>query len=106
MFHVREFYKQLFTKESIDQSLVDYFLSGLNVLTEEQSQLCESLSTKSECFYALSNMKNNKSPGLDGLPKEFYILNWELIGDYFVKMENTCFKKGILTEIGNNNFNL
>ena len=98
LFHVREFYKQLFTKESIDQSLVDYFLSDLNVLTEEQSQLCEGLLTKCECFNALSNMKNNKSPGVDGLQKEFYILNWELIGDYFVKMANTCFKRGILSK--------
>ena len=63
-------------------------------MSKEESQLCEGLLSKSECFYALSNMKNNKSPGVDGLPKEFYVSNWDLIGDYFVNMANTCFKGG------------
>ena len=98
LFHVKEFYKQLFSKDSIDQDLFNYFLSYLNVLSKEQSQLCEGLLSKSECFYALSNMKNNKSPGVDGLPKEFYVSNWDLIGDYFVNMTNTCFKGGILSK--------
>ena len=93
LYHVREFYKQLFSKETIDQSVVDYFLTGLNVLSKEQSNLCEGLLSNSECYNALSKMKNNKTPGVDGLPKEFYVLNWEIIGDYFVKMAKMFGKK-------------
>ena len=43
-------------------------------------------------------MKNEKSPGVDGLPKEFYQINWDIIGHYFVNMANTCFKNKTLSE--------
>ena len=35
-------------------------------------------------------MKNDKTPGLDGLPKEFYIAFWELPKDDFIEMANDC----------------
>ena len=69
IFH--EFYEQLFKKEAFDQSLVNYFLNDLVSLSEDQRNLCEGILTKDECFYALSHMKSFKSPGIDGLPKEF-----------------------------------
>ena len=37
--HVRDFYKLLFSKSSIDQSLVDYFLNDLKYLSDEQRLL-------------------------------------------------------------------
>ena len=44
-------------------------------------------------------MKNEKSPGVDGLQKEFYQLNWDVIRNSIVKMADTCFKSGTLSEI-------
>ena len=96
--HVRDFYKQLFSKSSIDQSLVDYFLNDLKYLSDEQRLLCEGKLSKEECYKALAAMQNCKSPGIDGLPKEFYFLNWDFLGDSFVKMANRCFSLGTLSE--------
>ena len=45
-------------------------------LTQDQRDLCEGILIKNECFYALSHMKSFKSPGIDGLPKEFYETFW------------------------------
>ena len=96
--HVRAFYEQLFHKEEVDQSLVDYFLKDLPVLTQENLKLCEGLLSREECFHALTHMKNYKSPGIDGLPKEFYEMFWSFLGDSFVKMANYCFREGKLSK--------
>ena len=42
-------------------------------------------------------MKNERSPGIDGLPCEFYRFCWEIIGDKFVEMVNVCFQNGQLS---------
>ena len=39
----------------------------MNILKDEDKQLCEGVLTWMECFLALKEMKNNKSPGSDGL---------------------------------------
>ena len=38
---------------------------------------CEKSITESECFKALSELSNNKSPGLDGFSIEFYKVFWQ-----------------------------
>ena len=47
------------------------------VLTGEQSQTCEGPMLESKLLKALKNISNNKSPGNDGLTKEFYETFWE-----------------------------
>ena len=37
---------------------------------------CEKPTTESECFKAVSELSNNKSPGLDGFSAEFYKTFW------------------------------
>ena len=44
----------------------------------------------------LGIMKTNKSPGIDGLPSEFYMVFWGNKSDLFLEMANEVFKKGIL----------
>ena len=46
---------------------------------EEQSQTCEGHITEFELLNALKSMPNNRSPGNDGLTKEFYETFWEEI---------------------------
>ena len=51
------------------------YLHSLNIpkLSEAERSSCEGLLTKKECCEALSEMNNGKSPGNDGLTKEFYV---------------------------------
>ena len=37
---------------------------------------------------------NNKAPGNDGIPIEFYKKFWPLISDSFIRCANECFEKG------------
>ena len=55
------------------------FLSSIEVpcFTEEQYTKCEFLISEEELICALKNMPKNKSPGNDGLTKEFYETFWD-----------------------------
>ena len=55
------------------------FLSSIQVpcFTEEQSAKCEFLISEEELICTLKNVPKNKSPGNDGLTKEFYETFWD-----------------------------
>ena len=94
---VYDFYKNLFQFEEIDQQVADHFLEDLPKLSTEQKDLCEGVLLKEECLLAIKNMENDKSPGCDGLPAEFYKKFFYLFGDAFVDFVNNCFQKGELS---------
>ena len=53
--------------------------------------------TEYECASALKAMKNNKSPGSDGITTEFYKIFWSEIKSYYVKSLNYSFEIGDMT---------
>ena len=74
------FYETLFTEKLQTQNEdITAYLNQISipVLAGEQSQTCESLISENELLKGLKNMSNNKSPGNDGLTKEFYETFWE-----------------------------
>jgi exonuclease III len=94
----RDFYSNLLSAEPVEQPVIDYFLEGLPSLTPEQQLLCEGPITKAECLHALKHMRSDRSPGIDGLTKEFYLSVFHLIGDDFAKMANACYLSGHLSD--------
>ena len=54
-----------------------------NILNENDKEMLELFPTLQECTDALFAMKNNKSPGLDGLPGEFYKIFWPKLKKHF-----------------------
>ena len=56
------------------------FLNLISIpqLTEDQSRDCEPLS-ENDFLLVLKSMVNNKSPGNNGLTKEFYEVFWEYL---------------------------
>jgi hypothetical protein len=79
------FYGLLFTSQSLDRIEQDFFLNSLSLkLTRAEQSLCEGELTEGECKRALDGMATGKSPGLDGLPAEFYQRFWSLLGTDFV----------------------
>ena len=77
---MHHFYKTLFTEKlQIQNKNITAYLNQISipVLTGEQSQTCEGPILENELLKALKNMTNNKSPGNDGLTKEFYETFWE-----------------------------
>lgn len=75
------------------------------VLSSTSAKICESKNekleakiTKRELQKALSNTENNKSPGLDGIPYEFYRVFWDILGDDLTEVLNYCLETGALTD--------
>jgi exonuclease III len=63
------------------------FLSNLTKLSQEsQDSLIKNLTSDQVKFVIFKKCERNKSPGLDGLPYEFYQVTWEIIGEDFVKV--------------------
>ena len=68
-----------------------------NKLSDKESQNLEGEIDYSELGIALRNMKNNKSPGLDGFTVEFFKFFWIDIGYYILKSLNYGYRTGSLS---------
>ena len=76
---VANFYDDLYKSKSVSEEKIDEYLSSIqleNVLSDELRDSIEGKITYDECTKALKCLKLNKSPGLDGIPAEFYKKFW------------------------------
>ena len=95
--HVFLFYKKPFEERlQNDIKKLLEFLKNIPIpsLTEEQKKICEAELTEKEICQSLISMENNKSPGNDGLTKEFYCTFWNEIKNIFINSvrESKCLK--------------
>ena len=95
----KKFYEKLYSKKEQTDSNIDFFENSLPKLNENDSNSCEGEITDQECIEAIKEMKNQKSPGSDGITTEFYKLFWNEIKAYFLKSINFSFQKQELTEL-------
>ena len=98
--NIKSYYSSLCKRHS-NKSESDCFsyLTNLNLpkLSEDQQNLCEGKLTRRECWEALLLMGSNKSPGNDGLSKEFYICFFDEIITYLLDALNLAFDQGQLS---------
>ena len=67
-------------------------------MTNEQRKSCEGELTENEIFNALTGIDNNKSPGNDGLTKEFYRTFWnDIKNDYMSSLKESKRKEILCT---------
>ena len=81
--------------ETLDESLDESNITAR--FTDEQRDACEGYLTLQECYNSLKLFKQNKSPGCDGLPAEFYLAFWPEIGYKLVTSLNYCLDKNMLS---------
>ena len=102
------YYKDLYNFEPVDSEAQNYLLTKAAPLAENLADLCEGMITGAECTEAIKQMDNNKSPGSDGLPREFYHKLFHLFSEGFAEMLNNAYaskslsstqKLGIITLI-------
>ena len=74
---------------------IDSYLKDTECITlsNKERQLCDEFPTINECENAIKQMKNNKSPGSDGLPVEFYKIFWNDIKDIYYDSLKQTFEK-------------
>jgi len=82
---------------SVSQSdVLDQFLGNPNipVLSVEERLSCEGEITTEECVKALDTFDNGKTPGIDGIPVEFYKTFWNSVGVFMTEIFNPSFELG------------
>ena len=91
----KDYYQSLYSREQVDAAMIDYFVADIPHLTSNQAACCNGPITYDECWKAIKEMKPNRSPGSDGLPKEFYELYFPLFGNDYINVINNAFSDGI-----------
>ena len=93
------FYKELYTEQLEDSKVLtnNYLLQEMSQLDDSQRESCEGKITNVECLNVLKSFGSNKSPGNDGLTKEFYIMFWNELSDPLLESYNASFENGELT---------
>ncbi len=95
-----KFYETLYTSNNTHIN-THAFLEEIELertLNDTSANICEGPITIEECKIATDEMKLNKSPGLDGLPVEFYTAFWDKIGNIVTSSLNEGFEKGELSQ--------
>jgi len=96
-----EFYNDLYsTRQATNTEVDNYFdtITPESQLSCNEKDSCEGEITYDECTRAVSKMKENKAPGLDGICSEFYQKMWSVIGNLLVKVFNDCYERGKLSD--------
>ena len=92
---IKTFYETLYTSKG---NICKEFTKDLNIPkldTELRTELDEDL-TSQELSCALKEMANEKSPGLDGLPAEFYKVFWGKLKEFYHEVIKECISDGEL----------
>ena len=66
-------------------------------ITEHEKISCEGPVTEQELSNALKGMKNDSSPGLDGLPASFYKVFWVKIKPFLIDSFSAAFQEGSMS---------
>ena len=95
-----KFYSKLFCNEpcnniSEQDEFIDNITSSLN---SEDVSICSNPITLDDLEKALSEMENNKSPGSDGLTREFYRFFFVELGSILLKVTHVIHECGELPE--------
>ena len=95
----KSYYENLFSKKDLKNTSYNFFDNNVEKLDEIEQHMCDGLLTEHELATALKDMKNQKSPGSDGLTTEFYKLFWNDIKQFYINSINYSYQNGELTEL-------
>lgn len=74
-------------KSVANQAILQYVDT---VVSEANANRLESPFSKEEVLYALKQLQNEKTPGIDGFSKEFMLQFWEWLGPWVLEIINTA----------------
>ena len=97
---IKTFYTDLYSKKTntlnLEVNNLDNFIPTIK-LSEGQRDTCEGPLTEEELAAALLTCKNDKSPGSDGLPSEFYRMFWNEIKTVLTNALNFAYQQSHLS---------
>ena len=75
-----DYFKKLYASQELDSNTQDKFCMSIDkTLSANSVQMLDNDLSLTELYKAVSQMKNNKSPGPDGLIVEFYKMYWDVL---------------------------
>ena len=84
--HASDFYENLYSDTSDGLPSHPIWSTPTSLIDAEDLRvLCQPVTLKL-LFRTLRSLPNNKTPGMDGLPKEFYMHYWKYIGPLLLRM--------------------
>ena len=88
----KEYYTELYKKAETNQDEQETFLNKYEkgISNEWHPKLMKTFEEK-EILEALKSMEENKSPGKDRIPMEFYITFWQILKKDFTELINYIF---------------
>ena len=90
----KTFYEKLYMEDKeVNFNLVNTY--GIKV-SEQNKLLQERMITGKDVGIAMLKMKNNKTPGQDGIPVDFYEVFWEKLKKPFIAMMEECYESNEL----------
>ena len=91
------FYECLYTASTTDPISTDRLIGSLErSLSDDESSSLELPVSPDEIRNAMSSLATNKSPGIDGLPVEFYRRFWTLVADDLMDVYREVLSSGRL----------
>ena len=103
--YVGKFYENLYKKEAGNSEKQDTFLANIpKKISDLDNHTLINILSEEELYETISKMSLNKSPGIDGIPVEFYIELWDVI-----KTEMCLIFNGIISNLkleGNQNLGI
>ena len=94
---IKEYYESMFCSCDLPVVCFDDILPQeceTYKLSVNESNQCEGLITMKELMDTLKTMKNNKTPGTDGFPCEFYKFFFKDLGEILLQSFNFSFQSG------------
>ena len=96
-----QFYEKLYTSKNINVDNIDQYLNNVNIKTKlnaDEKRICDERLSENEIFSAVKKLKDNKSPGNDGLTPEFYKTFWNTCKTLFMQMVDESSIEGELPD--------
>ena len=92
-----DFFSTLFSADVLDLKIQEDLLKNLSVrLPSSSSASCDGPITLDEARKALEGAATGRSPGSDGLPAEFNLAFWKVLGEDLIEVFNASFSSGHL----------
>ena len=94
------FYKTLFKEKlSLSEESIQRFFDKVSLpkLNENQTLKCKVVKTECKLLKALASMVKDKSPGNDGITKEFHIKFWDIVKELLCASIQQTFIAGELS---------
>ena len=97
---IYNFYRDLYKKDPEDTSEQDQFLNTVNIKINENEKLTiDAPLGEGELYESLLSLQPNKTPGSDGLTREFYIHFWETLKTPYMTCIEEISEKQELSEM-------